>query len=160
MWESDDYNMVDKYEGMKHGPQAMVLYVADVAFLNNRRNHSYQIFEFENRNMNDGNNQPIWWWPGLASVMKICDWRCRYDFIYGGGDVYFDNCTLKVLIEVGPDIVAPSTIHIRWSLSRQWWYYKISTRWWYVFKIQRLIGITALVKCLGKNIFASSRQWA
>lgn len=110
-----------KYEGTgTRGPQALALYVeADRAAFNNCRIRSYQdtYLSPKTQNTNQGNKQPHYFDRNYFRNTFI---EGAVDFIYGGGDVYFDNCTLNIVRDAGGYIVAPS-------------HYE-ATRWGYVFR--------------------------
>ncbi|MCD8203406.1 MAG: pectinesterase family protein [Prevotella sp.] len=91
------------------GPQALALYTNnDRACLYNCKLRSYQDTYLSSTN-------------GITDrhYFKNCFIEGAVDFIYGGGDVYFDECTLNIMRESGGYIVAPS--------------HKEGTKWGYVF---------------------------
>ncbi|MEG2151574.1 MAG: pectinesterase family protein, partial [Bacteroidaceae bacterium] len=116
-----------KYTGSDaRGPQALALYVeADRATFNNCRIRSYQdtYLSPKTKNKNNGNNDIPHYYD--RNYFNNCTIEGAVDFIYGGGDVYFDNCTLNIVRENGGYIVAPC-------------HYSIATggdtRWGYVFR--------------------------
>lgn len=122
-----------KYEGNEtRGPQALSLYVeADRVAFNNCRIRSYQdtYLSPKTGNTNTGNNQPHYYDRNYFRNTMI---EGAVDFIYGGGDVYFDNCTLNIVRESGGYIVAPS--HYTDLKDNQGNITQVSTRWGYVFK--------------------------
>lgn len=122
-----------KYEGNEtRGPQALSLYVeADRIAFNNCRIRSYQdtYLSPKTGNTNTGNNQPHYYDRNYFRNTMI---EGAVDFIYGGGDVYFDNCTLNIVRESGGYIVAPS--HYTDLKDSQGNITQASTRWGYVFK--------------------------
>ena len=122
-----------KYEGNEaRGPQALSLYVeADRVAFNNCRIRSYQdtYLSPKTGNTNTGNNQPHYYDRNYFRNTMI---EGAVDFIYGGGDVYFDNCTLNIVRESGGYIVAPS--HYTDMKDSQGNVTQACTRWGYVFK--------------------------
>lgn len=122
-----------KYEGNEsRGPQALALYVeSDRVAFNNCRIRSYQdtYLSPKTGNTNTGNNQPHYYDRNYFRNTMI---EGAVDFIYGGGDVYFDNCTLNIVRESGGYIVAPS--HYTDLKDNQGNVTKFCTRWGYVFK--------------------------
>lgn len=122
-----------KYEGNDtRGPQALALYVeADRVAFNNCRIRSYQdtYLSPKTGNTNTGNNQPHYYDRNYFRNTMI---EGAVDFIYGGGDVYFDNCTLNIVRESGGYIVAPS--HYTDLKDNQGNVTQACTRWGYVFK--------------------------
>ena len=92
-----------------NGPQALALFSNnDRITLNNCRLRSYQdTYLTTTRNVSD------------RHYLRNCLIEGAVDFIYGGGDVYFDACTLNIVRKSGGYIVAPS--------------HKADTKWGYVF---------------------------
>lgn len=91
------------------GPQALALYTNnDRAILNNCKLRSYQdTYLTSTKNVSD------------RHYLKNCFIEGAVDFIYGAGDVYFDECDIYITRKSGGYIVAPS--------------HKADTRWGYVF---------------------------
>ncbi|MEG1586452.1 MAG: pectinesterase family protein, partial [Bacteroidales bacterium] len=91
------------------GPQALALFTNnDRIILNNCRLRSYQdTYLTSTRKTTD------------RHYLHNCFIEGAVDFIYGGGDVYFDACTLYIVRKSGGYIVAPS--------------HKTDTKWGYVF---------------------------
>lgn len=91
------------------GPQALAMYSNNDRFvLNNCKLRSYQdTYLTSTKNIGD------------RHYLKNCFIEGAVDFIYGGGDVYFDECTLNIVRKSGGYIVAPS--------------HKLGTAWGYVF---------------------------
>lgn len=144
-----------KYEGNEtRGPQALSLYVeADRVAFNNCRIRSYQdtYLSPKTGNTNTGNNQPHYYDRNYFRNTMI---EGAVDFIYGGGDVYFDNCTLNIVRESGGYIVAPS--HYTDLKDNQGNITQVSTRWGYVFKNTK---ITAPVGKEDKTQVYFGRPW-
>lgn len=91
------------------GPQALALYTQnDRTILNNCWLRSYQ-----DTYLTTYNN------VAYRHYVKDCRIEGAVDFIYGGGDVFFDKCTLYVNRSAGGFIVAPS--------------HQTGTAWGYVF---------------------------
>lgn len=122
-----------KYTGTgARGPQALALYVeADRAAFNNCRIRSYQdtYLSPKTGNINTGNQQPHYF---DRNYFNNCVIEGAVDFIYGGGDVYFDNCTLNIVREEGGYIVAPS--HYEDLKDENGNITEVRTRFGYVFK--------------------------
>lgn len=91
------------------GPQALALYTNnDRVVLQNCKLRSYQdTYLSSTNNMAD------------RHYLKNCFIEGAVDFIYGGGDVFFDGCELYIVRKSGGYIVAPS--------------HKSGTAWGYVF---------------------------
>lgn len=116
----------------EEGPQALALYVeADRAVFNNCRIRSYQDTYLSSKtgNQNSGNQQPHFY---DRQFMNNCFIEGAVDFIYGGGDVYFDNCTLNIVRESGGYIVAPC--HYADLKDQGGNVTEVRTRYGYVFK--------------------------
>jgi pectin methylesterase-like acyl-CoA thioesterase len=91
------------------GPQALALYTQnDRTILNNCWLRSYQ----DTYLTSYGN-------VAYRHYIKDCRIEGAVDFIYGGGDVFFDKCTLYLNRSAGGYIVAPS--------------HQVGTQWGYVF---------------------------
>ena len=91
------------------GPQALALYTNnDRIILNKCRLLSYQDTYLTSTKNN-----------AHRHYLKDCFIEGAVDFIYGGADVYFDDCTLNIVRPSGGYIVAPS--------------HGASTKWGYVF---------------------------
>lgn len=91
------------------GPQALALYTQnDRTILNNCWLRSYQ----DTYLTSYGN-------VAYRHYVKDCRIEGAVDFIYGGGDVFFDKCTLYLNRSAGGFIVAPS--------------HQVGTQWGYVF---------------------------
>ncbi len=91
------------------GPQALALYTNnDRACLYNCKLRSYQDTYLSSTN-------------GITDrhYFKNCFIEGAVDFIYGGGDVFFDECTINIMRTSGGYIVAPS--------------HREGTKWGYVF---------------------------
>lgn len=91
------------------GPQALALYAnGDRAILNKCKLRSYQdtyLTAYNNAN--------------YRHYLRECFIEGAVDFIYGGGNVFFDACTIYVNRETGGYITAPS--------------HQVETQWGYVF---------------------------
>lgn len=122
-----------KYTGSAaRGPQALALYVeADRAAFNNCRIRSYQdtYLSPKTGNTNAANQQPHYF---DRNYFNNCMIEGAVDFIYGGGDVYFDKCTLNIVREEGGYIVAPS--HYEDLKDADGKVTDVRTRYGYVFK--------------------------
>ncbi len=93
--------------GQMAGPQALAMNIsADRAVFNNVRTRSYQDTYY-----NGGTYNRTFW--------NNSEIEGSVDFIYGDGDVFFDNCLLNINRPSGGFIVAPS--------------HPAETRWGYVF---------------------------
>lgn len=91
------------------GPQALALFTDnDRACLYNCKLRSYQDTYLTTTTSDS-----------YRHYLKECFIEGAVDFIYGGGDVYFDECTLNIVRTAGGYIVAPS--------------HGTSTKWGYVF---------------------------
>ncbi len=118
------------------GPQALALYVeADRVTFNNCNIRSYQdtYLSPKTRNKNAGNTAAA----GYSvyhyrdrNYLKNCLIEGAVDFIYGGGDVYFDECTINIVRDKGGYIVAPCHYNDLTSTTGE----TNCTRWGYVFK--------------------------
>ncbi len=118
------------------GPQALALYVeADRVAFNNCNIRSYQdtYLSPKTQNRNDGNTAAaganIYHYRD-RNYFKNCFIEGAVDFIYGGGDVYFDGCTLNIVRDAGGYIVAPCHYDDLSSKTGE----TNCTRWGYVFK--------------------------
>lgn len=91
------------------GPQALALYSNnDRIVFSNCKMRSYQdTYLTSTKNVGD------------RHYLKNCFIEGAVDFVYGGGDVFFDDCTLNIVRKSGGYIVAPS--------------HKEGTAWGYVF---------------------------
>ena len=120
----------------EEGPQALALYVeGDRVTFNNCNIRSYQdtYLSPKTRNRNVGNTAAA----GSAvyhyrdrNFFNNCMIEGAVDFIYGGGDVYFDGCTINVVRKSGGYIVAPGHYDDLTDLTGE----TNCTRWGYVFK--------------------------
>ncbi|MCD8289931.1 MAG: pectinesterase family protein [Prevotella sp.] len=91
------------------GPQALALYTNnDRACLYNCKLRSYQDTYLSSQNSITDRH-----------YIKDCFIEGAVDFIYGAGDVYFDECTINIMRESGGYIVAPD--------------HRDGTKWGYVF---------------------------
>lgn len=118
------------------GPQALALYVeADRVAFNNCKIRSYQdtYLTPKTRNRNNGNTTAsganVYHYRD-RNYLKNCFIEGAVDFIYGGGDIYFDGCTLNIVRNEGGYIVAPSHYDDLSALTGE----TGCTRWGYVFK--------------------------
>lgn len=101
------------------GPQALALYtIGDKIILNNCWLRSYQDTYLSTY----GN-------VAYRHYLKNCRIEGAVDFIYGGGDVFFDKCLIYVNRESGGYIVAPS--------------HQTGTKWGYVFSSCTIDGPSA-----------------
>ena len=120
----------------EEGPQALALYVeGDRVTFNNCNIRSYQdtYLSPKTRNRNEGNTAAA----GSAvyhyrdrNFFNNCMIEGAVDFIYGGGDVYFDGCTINVVRQSGGYIVAPGHYDDLTDVTGE----TNCTRWGYVFK--------------------------
>jgi len=86
------------------GPQALALNItSDRVVLYNCRLRSYQ--DTFLTTMTDNNRH----------YLKDCEIEGAVDFIYGSGNVFFDECTLKIMRESGGWIVAPCHNKTKWG---------------------------------------------
>ncbi|NDW11497.1 hypothetical protein D0T50_01160 [Bacteroides sp. 214] len=114
------------------GPQALALYTNnDRAILNNCKLRSYQDTYLTSTKTNNDRH-----------YLKNCFIEGAVDFIYGGGDVYFDGCVINIVRESGGYIVAPS--------------HGIGTKWGYVFMNNT---ITAATNPAGATSVWLGRPW-
>lgn len=91
------------------GPQALALYtVGDKVILNKCKLRSYQDTYLTTYSQ-----------PDYRHYLKDCFIEGAVDFIYGGGDVYFDACTIYINRDAGGYITAPS--------------HAAETKWGYIF---------------------------
>lgn len=113
------------------GPQALAFYSNnDRIVLSNCKLRSYQdTYLTSTKNVGD------------RHYLKNCFIEGAVDFIYGGGDVFFDDCTLYITRSSGGYIVAPS--------------HKTGTAWGYVFMNNK---ITAPAPANGTSVWLG-RPW-
>lgn len=108
------------------GPQALALYTNnDRIILNKCRLRSYQDTYLTSTN-------------GIADrhYLKNCFIEGAVDFIYGAGDVFFDNCKLNIVRTSGGYIVAPC--------------HRTGTSWGYVFYNDTITAPTSTSVWLGR----------
>ncbi len=127
------------------GPQALALYVeGDRVAFNNCDIRSYQdtYLSPKTRNTNNANTQAA----GATvrhyrdrNYFKNCMIEGAVDFIYGGGDVYFEGCTLNIVRASGGYIVAPCHYGDLTDVTGE----SDCTRWGYVFKNTRITAPVA-----------------
>ena len=101
------------------GPQALALYAeSDRAIFNNCRIRSYQdtYLSSKTKNINTANGVNHWYDRQFVNNSLL---EGAVDYIYGGGDVFFEGCKLNIVRKTGGFIVAPCHYD--------------STRWGYVF---------------------------
>lgn len=108
------------------GPQALAMFTnGDRAILNNCKLRSYQDTYLTSYSQ-----------PDYRHYLKNCFIEGAVDFIYGGGDVYFDACTLYINRDAGGFITAPS--------------HAAETKWGYIFMNNTIDAPKASLVYLGR----------